>query len=422
MRNGIVVVVEGVSTGLVGAYGSNTAVTPALDRLASHGLVLDHCFVDSLDLPKQLQSLWTGRHAAQKPSSQEPSSQWSMWHQLISSGFEACLITDCAVTAKVAEQLGCPRVTLIEVDESAEPAEDWTDCGLVRVFVSAVEELSETESNRVVWIHSRGLRLAWDAPIDLRERFIDPEDPEPPNAACVPDIVITDETDPDEIIGWGQVAAAQVAVIDQAIDILMTTIESREDANDWSWMIVSPGGVPLGEHGRVGWGKADLHGEEMSCLAIVRAGVQPANHETGMPAPGSRRAELCQLPDLLMTFLDSLELNLFAADSSWGQSMLRLGSFSAPIGWPAHFQSVYVENLTEQWIRTPAWSVTFRENELPELFVKPDDRWEISDVSSRRLDVVDRLREIVGRFHECLKSGKREHLPKLEDELCNLLR
>ncbi len=424
MRSGIVLVVEGVGTGLVGAYGSNTAATPAIDRLAAHGLVLDQCFVDSLDLRKQLHSLWTGRHAGQ-----EPRSNWSMWHQLISSGYEACLITDCAVTAEVAEQLGCPRVLLVEVYDATEPADDWTECGLMQVFVSAVEELSETESNRVVWIHSRGLRLAWDAPIDLRERFIDPEDPEPPSAACVPDISITDETDPDEVIGWGQVAAAQVAVIDQGIDILMSTIESRDDASEWSCMVLSLGGVPLGEHGRVGWRQPALHGEEVSCLAIIQAADQDdlgelenADREPNMRAPGSRRAELCQLPDLLMTFLDSLQVNLSGTDSPWGQSMLRLGPFSAPLGWPAHFQSAYILDLAEKWVRTPAWSATFTEDKLPELFVKPDDRWEISDVSSRRLDVVERMREIANGFQECLTSGKRELLPKLEEELCNLLR
>lgn len=413
MRNGIVVVVEGLSTGLVGAYGSNTAVTPALDRLAAHGLVLDQCFVDSLDLRKQLHSIWTGCHAAQ-----EWNSSWTMWKQFIVSGYEACLITDCAETALIAEQLGCPRVLLVEADESTEPAEDWTECSLMRVFVSAVEEVSETESNRIVWIHSRGLRLAWDAPIELRERFMDPEDPQPPRDVCVPDIVVTDQTDPDEIIGWGQVAAAQVAVVDQAIDILMSAIESREDANDWSWMVLSPGGVPLGEHGRVGWGKPQLHGEEISCLAIIRAAVP----ETGLQPPGSRRAELCQLPDLAMTFLDSLELLVPAAVSRWGQSMLQPGSFSAPIGWLPQFQSAYIVGMAAQWIRTPAWSVTFSETEPPQLFVKPDDRWEISDVSSRRLDVVERLREVASEFQECLKTRQREHLPKLEDELCNLLR
>jgi len=411
MRNGIVIVVEGVNTGLVGAYGTNTAVTPSLDRLAAHGLVLDQCFVDSLNPRKQLFSLWTGRHAVQDRD--EPT--WTMWKQLMTSGYEASLITDCPVAARVAEELGCPRVIFVEVDKPDEAAQDWTECALTRVFIAAVEELSEPESNRLVWIHSRGLRHAWDAPLDLREHFIDPEDPAPPSEACVPAITITDDTDPDEIIGWAQVAAAQVAVVDQGIDILMSAIDSRADADDWACMVVSPGGVPLGEHGRVGWSIPETHGEEINCLAIIQARVdQPI---------GSRRAELCQLPDLVITFLDALEIELPSTESIWGRSMLQLGPFSAPSQWPAEFQSACIfDDIEQPWIRTPAWSANGFTNKLPQLFVKPDDRWETSDVSSRRLDVVERLQQIATEFHKCACVGKRQELPTLEDELCNLIR
>ncbi len=411
MRNGIVIVVEGVNTGLVGAYGTNTAVTPSLDRLAAHGLVLDQCFVDSFNPRKQLHSLWTGRHAVEDRD--EP--EWTMWKQLMTSGYEAVLITDCPVAARVAEELGCPRVILVEVDTPEQAAEDWTECVLTNVFIAAVEELSESESNRLVWIHSRGLRHAWDAPLELRERFIDPEDPLPPSEACVPAITITDDTDPDEIIGWAQVAAAQVAVVDHGIDILMNTIESREDSNDWAWMVISPGGVPLGEHGRVGWGTPETHGEEINCLAIVQARVdQPI---------GSRRAELCQLPDLLITFLDALDIALPTHEQLWGRSLLQLGPFSAPSQWPAAFQSACIfDDIEQPWIRTPAWSVNGFTDNLPQLFVKPDDRWEVSDVSSRRLDIVERLQQIATEFHKCASSGKRQELPALEDELCNLIR
>ena len=411
MRSGVVIVVEGVNTGLVGAYGTNTAVTPAIDRLAAHGLVLDQCFVDSLNPRKQLISLWTGRHAAQQHA--EPA--WTMWRQLTTNGYEASLITDCPVAAKVAEELGCPRVILVEVDSPEEPAEDWTECALTRVFIAAVEELSESESHRFVWVHSRGLRHVWDAPLDLRERFIDPEDPAPPSEACVPAITITDDTDPDEIIGWAQVAAAQVAVVDQGIDILMSTIESRADAADWAWMVVSPGGVPLGEHGRVGWSIPQTHGEEVNCLAIIQARAdQPI---------GSRRAELCQLPDLVITFLDAIEMELPKHESVWGRSMLRLGPFSAPSQWPAEFQSACIfDDIEQPWIRTPAWSVNGPTDKLPQLFVKPDDRWEVSDVSTRRLDIVEQLQQVAAEFHKCLSRGNREQLPILEDELCNLIR
>lgn len=416
MRNGIVIVVEGVNTGLVGAYGTNTAITPALDRLAAHGLVLDQCFVDSMDGRKQLYSLWTGQHAAAAIDDNVAASDWTLWKQLAANGFESCLVTDCPVAASVAERLGCARVTLVEADEPTEPAENWTECSLMRVFVAAIDELDGDTPNQLIWIHSRGLRHAWDAPLDLRAKFIDPEDPDPPSEACLPSITIDEETDPDDVIGWAQVAAAQVAVVDQGIEILMNTIELREDADNWIWMVVSPGGVPLGEHGRVGWGAPQLYGEEVSCLAIIKADAQQVI--------GSRRAELCQLPDLTLTLLDALQSLPPSTVPTWGRSLLQLGPFSAPTQWPAMFQSAYIVDSpsSQRWIRTPAWSVTANSERSPQLFVKPDDRWETSDVASRRSDIVDRLQEIAGEFEQCLRTNTRQTLPTLEDELCNLLR
>ena len=414
MRSGIVVVVEGVNTGLVGAYGTNTAITPALDKIAAHGLVLDQCFVDSLDLQQQLYSLWTGQHAAANKSASADSG-WTLWKHLAACGYETCLVTDCSVAASIAEQLGCPRVTLVEVDAPESAAESWIECAAMRVFVAAIDELSDDTPNQLIWIHSRGLRHAWDAPLDLRTKFTDPEDPDPPSEACVPHIVIDKDTDPDEIIGWAQVAAAQVAVIDEGIEILINTIEQRDDASNWAWMIASPGGVPLGEHGVVGWESRQLYGEEISCLAMIKIDMAPAI--------GSRRTELCQLPDLAITFLDALQTQHSLPENTWGQSLLRLGPFAAPTEWPATFQAAcIVDGQSQRWIRTPAWSVSVVGDQLPKLFVKPDDRWEISDVASRRSDIVDRLLELADEFEKCVQSGARNNLPPLENDLCNLMR
>ncbi len=413
MRNGIVISIEGVNTGLVGAYGTNTAITPALDRLAAHGLVFDQCFVDSLDARGQLHSLWTGQHAMRGAAMDERVDTWTLWGQLVASGYEVCLITDCPVAAKLAEQLGCSRVTFVEVDTPTEAAENWTECAVMRVFVAAVEELAEELANQLIWIHSRGLKHAWDVPLEMRANFIDPEDPDPPSEASVPNFFVSEDTDPDEIIGWAQVAAAQVAVIDQGIDVLISAVEAREDADNWIWLVVSPGGVPLGEHGRVGWGSPQLYAEEVSCLAIVKANpLQPI---------GIRRAELCQLPDLPLTLLDALEIQL--PETTWGRSLLRLGPFSAPTQWPATFQSACIlSSASALWIRTPAWSVSISADQRSQLFVKPDDRWEISDVSTRRQDVVERLTHVASEFQKCVFENTREQLPTLEDELCNLLR
>lgn len=267
----------------------------------------------------------------------------------------------------------------------------------------------------MIWVHSRGLRHVWDAPIEMRQRFTDPEDPPPPSDACVPEIVIDKNTDPDEVVGWSQVAAAQVAVVDRALEILLTTIEGRSDANSWSSMLLSLGGVPLGEHGRLGWGDPQMHGEEMSCLAIVR----PAE----WLALGQRRAELCQLPDIMPTWLEAMEIHTPLPTTGWGRSLLGMGPFTAPFQWPAYFQLAFAVHSTgAHWIRTPAWSSLLQSDEKRELYVKPDDRWEMSDVASRRRDVVEQMQELANTFVRCLASNRREDLPQLADELCNLIR
>lgn len=409
MRCGIVISVEGLNTGLVGAYGTNTAVTPTLDLLAARGLVLDQCFVDSLDRRQHLISLWCGRHACQPGSSST-----SLWSELDTGGYDACLITDCSEAAELAEYMGCSRVLLVNVQQNAEAADDWTACGLMEVFVAAIDELESEGGLKFVWIHSRGLRHVWDAPLELRCKFVDPEDPDPPSQACCPRIEIDDTTDPDEVTGWGQVAAAQVAVVDQALEVILSTVQQRSDADDWSWLILSLGGVPLGEHGRIGWHEPRLYGEEVSCLAIFCPSLQTP--------VGQRRAELCQLPDLNATLVAILEIDVQRASSVWGRNLLKLDNFALPIQWDGEFQTAYIQSSTgSRWLRTPAWSGIL-DGETAQLFVKPDDRWEVSDVASRRPDVVDRLRELAASFERCLASEQRCQLPRLEEELCNLLR
>jgi hypothetical protein len=410
MRNGIAIVVEGLHTGLIGAYGSNTAVTQAMDRMAAHGLVLDQCFLDSFDLALQLRSLWTGFHASQQAKDVR-----TMWHKVSECGMHGCLITDCSMVARIAEELGCPRVVLVDTASHDQPASDWTECALMQVFVAAVEEIEATQSDTLIWVHSRGLRLAWDAPLEFRQRFTDPEDPDPPGESCVPDIVIDRHTDPDQIVGWAQVAAAQVAVVDRALEVVLATVEARADALQWSSMLVSLGGVPLGEHGRLGWGEPQLYGEEVNCLAIVR----PA-HWSHL---GQRRAELCQLPDLLPTWLDALKVQSDQPSVGWGRSLLGLGPFTAPFQWPAYFQAAYMIDKTgTHWLRTPAWSSLLHQDEKRCLYVKPDDRWEVSDVATRRIELVDELQELAATFAKCLHDNTREQLPQLSAELCNLIR
>jgi hypothetical protein len=57
-----------------------------------------------------------------------------------------------------------------------------------------------------------------------------------------------------------------------------------------------------------------------------------------------------------------------------------------------------------------------------QLFVKPDDRWEISQIADRRRDIVARHYQLAELFRRAITVADRSQLPPLEEDLHNLLR
>ena len=413
-------VVQGVGTGLVGTYGSSTAVTPALDHMAARGIVLDQCFVDSQSLPEQLASLWTGRHALQSADR-----SWSLWSAAAAAAADhaarrARLLTDSREVADIAAAWGCEAVTLIEVPPPGQPASEPSACAMNALFAAAVEEVL-TGPQGLVWIHSRGLQHAWDAPLELRGRFADPDDPPPPAEVELPSLDVGADVDPDWLVGWGQVAAAQTAVLDEAVHALWDAVQSREDREQWSCLFTSLGGVPLGEHGRLGWGRPQLYAEELQTATLL----YPAG---GLPV-GIRRPELFQLPDLAAAIAHMLGWQLPAG--CWGRNPLAYGHPESPQRWPKELSLAMIASQHQGWIRSPAWSALlasefhtggFHASEEAQLFVKPEDRWEISQIAQRRRDVVERHCELAEQFIQACRQNDRQLLPVLEDELTNLMR
>lgn len=366
--------------------------------------------------------------------------------------------------------MGCRDATAIALTPSVEPVEDWLDCNLLELFTFAAEVLSEQSG--LVWIHSSGLHLPWDAPIDLRQQFTDPDDPSPPSSVTPPSIELSSNTDPDEVIGWGQVAAAQATVMDEGLATLQATLASRHDTDDWAWLFASIRGIPLGEHGRVGWPQdaknaaTATYAEELMspCIIVPRNAATCDSKEshdpdaekiavkeiaTRGPSVCSRRAELFQLPDLAATLLSLLELDSSSGEDDlklWGQDILDLEVCDSPPNWSPQHQLACVQSEDRLWIRCPAWSATVP-LELVEnassptnsscddqialdrgslddrcnLFVKPEDRWEVNNVCDRRLDILAALIRYGKSFLDAVDSGQRTW-PDLPQELTNLLR
>ncbi len=443
MSGVLLVTVAGMSPSLIGAYGSSTGVTPNLDEMATFGVLLDQCFLDSAELVEQLTSLATGRHAMQ---SLRPV---NLWQALEEQGREFLFITDDPVAAAWAEQSGCAQVGLIDMPQANAAVERPIDSACVALFEAAATELANNDLDGLVWVHSQGLRAPWDAPLDLRQQFVDPEDPPPPADVGPPSFDVTKDTDPDAVVGWSQVAAAQMSVIDESLGLLLSVMKSRPDAAGWHYAAIGLGGVPLGEHGRVGWGRPQCHAEELQCAAVL------------CPAPtvpiGWRRGELFQLADIGATIWTMCQLPIVDPDDMWGRSLIQWHATESADRWPAEFQSAIAKVGANYWLRVPAWSAMWDglaegyaaddakegadqslrsshdplsrgwlldtlARRRPKLYVKPDDRWEVSEVADRCQPVIEELQQQVIRMLEALERNARSAVPAVEPALYELIR
>jgi hypothetical protein len=414
-----------MSNSLVGTYGANTAITPMLDELASRGIVLDQCFLDSRDSRQMLLSLWSGQHFLQRHASAiAPEELDNLWRKVSAAGHDSFLITDCPHAADLAERLGCTSVQLIEHDvDRLEPAQESLECHLADLIMAAGAMLENPEVGvsaaanstvgepavRLCWIHSRGFKQVWDAPLKLRHRFVEADDPDPPTGVAPPCFAIQEQTDPDLVVGWAQVAAAQASVVDQSIALLHEL--TGQAKLECSWCIIGLDGYPLGEHGYVGYGNESMHSEQMQVAAIFR----PATN----PPIGWRVSQLCQLPDLAACIGELCGVELA---SSWSRNQLGQPLDCSTAQWPAALQTIGVCEQQQRWIRTAAWSLSYSIDGKEQLYVKPDDRWEVSEVSCRCREVVEELKILAEKFFEAASQGQRDSLPPVVDALSNLLR
>lgn len=431
----LVLVIEGLGTNLVGPYGSSLARTPILDHMAATGIVLDQCFVDSTQFEEQLHSLWTGQHNAQIATEEETA--WSLWRTLTENRVEFSFWTDCPRAAEKAENLGCSDVVLVapssgDDTEEAKPAESIEACQAMALFSTVSEFLvsAEAEAKQLIWIHSRGLKLPWDAPQELRNQFTDPDDPEPPNEVGPPSFAVDESADPDLIVGWGQVATAQAHVLDEGVANVLASLKSRADSEDWSWLLSSLGGVPLGEHGWLGWHaneSASFYAEELQTTTILFDAEGPDDEV------GQRYHPIAQLPDLSASILD-IVLDGPEAQAPlpklWGRSLRPQGDSAVclfPAEWPSFRQLALIRDATRDvtWIRCPAWSAVLKtggEDSEDQLFVKPEDRWEINNVAMLRRDVLEDLTELSQQFVEAARKRERDTIEPLAESLTQLLR
>src|SRR5262249_32323224 len=165
---------------------------------------------------------------------------------------------------------------------------------------------------------------------------------------------------------------------------------TEPDLLEDTWFILTGScGLALGEHGYVGEHRAWLHEEIVHVPLIVR---QPGAADAGL-----RINSLTQPVDLLPTIVDILGLPPADADDHNLVPLIR--------GEQEQVRNHACSGLAlgysvEGSIRTAGWALLLPLSTPPEdpprspqLFVKPDDRWEVNDVRQHHLELADEMEQ-----------------------------
>lgn len=380
--NILLVTIDGLRASALGAYGNTTFPTPALDRFAARSLLLDFCFAPAADRDAILSAMWSDGTA-------------SLVATLRAVGYRATVITDDEETSasRIAGEFDdCVRVSAEPLHAHVRKAKDAAQTQLAGLFAAAAESLVAAESQaqqpQLVWVHSHGMYGAWDAPLELQYSLLDEEDPEPLVDCTPPNSRLAATDDPDIAFRYACAYNAQVMVLDECWDVLTATLDSNANFNNWLISLLGLRGFPLGEHQQIGGVDDRLYVEQLHVPWLLRFPDRLGQL--------CRAGQLTTHANLAATLLDrdvagNIRALVTSAHPEWRDSLIA----SSVSGHRA--------------IRTPDWCLRqdSATGTTPELFVRPDDRWEANDVAKLCSDEVESLTQMLD---ECLpQPGIADH-------------
>ena len=401
MHNALVLVIDRLGTGYLGPYGNTWIETPAWNRLAARSVLVETSLVDSPDLTRLYHSYWQGRHAL---SAQHAQGVPVLADVLAGHDVETWVVTDEPAVANHATS-HCFHERVILPAGAEREAEVVEDSQLARLFATVIDVLDQAKPPFLVWVHAQAMQGAWDAPYAVRKQFAEEDDPDPPRLIIPPDCQLSDDYDPDELLGFQHAYAGQVALLDDCLGILLDALWSGPLADSTAVLATAARGYPMGEHRYVGHTRFPLQAELLQVPWIM--------HWPKDQGAMLRTQRLVQPPDMYPALLQWYGAG-FSEPPIWGRDLAPdvLEVDTDARGWQAC--SAYG---AERSIRVPAWFLRQGVEDDRALYVKPDDRWEYNEVSNRCGDVVAELAQLIEQFEEAARVDDRHRLPQLSESM-----
>jgi len=394
--NAIVLVVDGLQPAFLGCYGNAWVGTPEVDRLAGMSFVFDQFYVDSPHLAGLCRSYWEGLHAWRQ--GHQPATTTTLAERLRSAGVACTLLSDDVDLTQSVLAGEFDEVLHVDSPDPTELSSEIEATAFARLLAAAADWIAGAESPFLLWIHARGLRGPWDAPFRLRAQYRDDEDEEetpPPDSLDFPARRLSDEFDPDELLGIRRAYAGQVAAIDTCVGALVAALDESSHTHNTLFTMLSARGFPLGEHGRLGFVDHSLDEELVHGAWLMR-----------MPCgagAAARSQALVQPADLCATLEEYFQLTM-PSRLAWNGSVLPIVRDEAS---ELRDRALLRNQDGDSGIRTPAWylkslalqsdrdaaadDASRRADAQRSLFRKPDDRFEVNEVADRCPAVVSGL-------------------------------
>ncbi|MCI0377256.1 MAG: sulfatase-like hydrolase/transferase [Gemmataceae bacterium] len=350
--------VPALHLGYVGCYGNDWIATPNLDRLATRSVVFDQFFADDVTWRS---TFATGRHVFPAHADSEP-------------GFESRLesvVRDHSVVWKTIR----PK------------ADDGLAKGLKEIQKKTEKTLASLAKSDgwALQVELPSLAPPWNLPEDALRIYCD----DTAQATGLPN---------EDLARLKDTYAAVVTYFDAWLENLLDALSAEPWWNECLICLRGTSGFPLGEHGFVGPVQATLHEETVHLPLWLRL--------PDARGAGSRVLELTQPVDLFPTVLEHFCLPI---PPGHGHSLWPLLGGEVETVRPHAYSSIRVGNEIEWSLRTRDWAYLLPVDgsgvRRPRLYVKPDDRWEVNDVSQQHVELCEDLEQTLrGYAAECAKD------------------
>jgi arylsulfatase A-like enzyme len=401
----IVIAPAGFHLGYLGCYGNLWIDTPSLDALAAESTVFDQHISDCPSAWGASRAWRTGRYSFPSSASKSasvPQDSLDILSLLRASGISSVLITESPSPPQPSDMNSWQKIHAISAEkEGSYQGELW------QLAAESMRQLSSNDHG-LVWLETNLLMPPWLVEESSCDYFSPDPDEESPEESIDPllnpTMGLLDVSDETTFRQLQRTYAAAVSRLDRQLGELLEELRQQDLYDSWMIIVTADRGFPLGEHGLVGARRPWLYEELVHIPLIIRLphGI----------AGGARIGALTQPVDLMPTLLEAFDLTSLDCH---GSSLLPLIRGEQERIRDYACSGLETGGELEYSLRTLDWAFLLPQEtgsgglhpplRNPQLYVKPDDRWEVNNVLQHHFELAEQLEQTLRAF---LKAPTRQ--------------